>query len=343
MKRIKNKRAARMWRKEKKRKLRIPFKRDYRIGKAKKRKPISRRAVFVSCALLALSAIVYAALFSEAVRIRKITVTGVENIAAGDLESLVRNEMAGKKYDIVPGDNYFFQDEEKLETKIKGMFTEIDSVNVGIRFPDEIVLEVREKNTALIWCRDMCYFVNDAGTAFLLADEGELIKEQKQFIKIIEEADIAEESEEERQEILEEAEGEAAAGEEAEAEPAAQEEGTSVEDIEAELQEGASVLPAISVNEKVADESFIGFAVEMGDLVSHNSKIKLKYFKTKGYKTRELIGFTDQNMRLYFDTTKSAEKQAKNLDYLLNDAIEKEEIDTLRYIYLKNEDRVFYK
>ncbi len=341
MKRIKSKRAARLWKKEKKRKLRISFKRNRSIGAAKKRKPISRRAVLVSCVFLMISVIIYAALFSQAVRIKKITVTGAENIIVGDLESLARNEMAGKKYDLIPGDNYFFQDADSLETKIEEAFAEIEGVNVSMRFPDEIVLELREKNTALIWCRNMCYFVNDKGVAFLLADEGGLIKEQKHFIKIIEEADIAEESEEERQEILEEAEG--GDGNSTEVEPAAKGADMSVADIEAELQEGMSVLPAIIVNEKVADESFIRFAMEIGDLVGRNSKIRLKYFKTKGYKTRELIGFTDQNTRLYFDTTKSAEKQAKNLDYLLSNAIEKENIDALRYIYLKNEDRVFYK
>jgi hypothetical protein len=125
--------------------------------------------------------------------------------------------------------------------------------------------------------------------------------------------------------------------------PEGEETGTSVQDIEAMTQEGSSVLPAITLNEQVSDASFVSFAVEISSLIGHNSKVKIKYFKTKGYRTRELIGFTDKNTKLYFDTTKSAEKQAKNLDYLLGEAIDKEKIDTLQYIYLKNEDRVFYK
>ena len=118
---------------------------------------------------------------------------------------------------------------------------------------------------------------------------------------------------------------------------------SSVDDIEAELKDSLFVLPAISLNEQIADASFIGFALEINRLVNHNAKMKIQYFKTKGYLTRELIGFTDKNTKLYFDTTKSAERQAKNLNYFLDEAIDKEKIDGLQYIYLKNEDRVFYK
>ena len=168
---------------------------------------------------------------------------------------------------------------------------------------------------------------------------------QKNFIKIIEEAQIAEETQEERQSILDETGDEVAVDKKTSGEENADmgSENSGVDDIEAELKNSLYVLPAISLNEQIADESFISFSLEINRLVSHNAKMKIKYFKTKGYLTRELIGFTDKNTKLYFDTTKSAERQAKNLSYFLDEAIDKEKIDGLQYVYLKNEDRVFYK
>jgi len=283
-------------------------------------------------------------LLSGALRINKITIIGTENIAAGKLEELVKGEMAIKKYGFLPGDSFLFQDKEALKKKIKENFTEVESANISLVFPDEIILDIKEKNTALIWCRDACYFVNEKGVAFFIADEGRMIKEQKRFVKIIEEADIAEETEEERKAIMEEAGGGEAESADAKEDGIKNaEDGSGAEDIEAENSEESPVLPPITLNEKVADENFIGFAVKVGELLENNTKIKLKYFKTKGYRTREIIGFTSQNTRLYFDTTKSAEKQVKNMNYLLKEVIGEEKIDTLQYIYLKNEDRVFYK
>ena len=342
MKQLKNKRAARSWQKKKKRakfSLKLNFHRDK--SKNKRRKAISKRAVVLLAGVLLLLAFLYVVIFSAALRIKTVRTIGNENIAAGKLEDVARNEMAGKTYGFIPRDNYLFVDKKKIKSKLAENFSEIENVEVGLKFPNEIILNVKEKNMALIWCRNQCYFVNDKGAAFLLADEGELIREQKHFIKIMEEAQIAEETAAERTAMQKEV------GENATAKQKDAKEGengnASAGGAGGVAQEGASVLSAIALNEQVADEGFIRFAVELSGLVSQNSKLKIKYFKTKGYQSRELIGFTDKNTKLYFDTTKSAAKQAKNLDYLLNEAIDESKIDTLQYIYLKNEDRVFYK
>ncbi|MDD3006840.1 MAG: FtsQ-type POTRA domain-containing protein [Candidatus Pacebacteria bacterium] len=344
MKQLKNKNTVRSWQKKKKKKkisLKLDLRRSKNTSKNKKRKPINKRAVASFIGGLAVIALFYFALYADNLRIKTIGVSGNENVAVNKMESIVRDEISAKKFGFIPGDNCLLVDREEIKNKLMENFSEIESIDVNVNFPNEIILKVQEKNTALIWCRDQCYFVNDQGVAFLLADEGELIKEQKHFIKIIEEAQIAEETETERQSMQKEV------GEDADNVEKNMMEGenygSNVEDIETAVQKGFSVLPAITLNEKVSDVSFVSFAVEISGLVGRNQRLKIKYFKTKGYRTRELIGFTDKNTKLYFDTTKSAEKQAKNLDYLLNEAIDKEKIDTLQYIYLKNEDRVFYK
>lgn len=344
MKQLKNKNTVKSWQKKKKKQkfsLKLDFRRDKNMSKSKKRKPINKRAVASGVGVLAVFALFYFALYADNLRIKTISVSGNENVVVDKVEASVRSEMAAKKFGFIPGDNCLFVNGEKIKTKLMESFSEIETIDVKVNFPNELVLNVKEKNTALIWCRNQCYFVNDQGVAFLPADEGELVKEQKNFIKIIEETQIAEETEAQRQAMQKEV-GEAVASPAKNATENAKD-NSMVQDIEAAAQEVSSVLPAITLNEQVSDASFVGFAVEISNLVSRNSKVKIKYFKTKGYRTRELIGFTDKNTRLYFDTTKSAQKQAKNLDYLLNEAIDKEKVDTLQYVYLKNEDRVFYK
>ena len=341
MKQLKNKDTAKSWQRKKK-KTKFSLKLDFHRDKNKKRKPINKRAVFLFLGVLLLSALFYFAIYADNLRIKTIKVSGNENVAVDKVEVAVKGEMSAKKFGFIPGDNYLFLSTEKIKAKLIETFSEIETVDVSLKFPNEIVLDIKEKNAALIWCRNQCYFVNDRGVAFLQADEGELIKEQKNFIKVIEEVKISEETEADRTSMQKEV-GEVVHKTEKDTTEKSVIDSVDVQSAEGAVQEGSSILPAITLNEQVSDKDFISFTVEISGLVSHNSKLKIKYFKTKGYRTRELIGFTDKNTRLYFDTTKSAEKQAKNLDYLLSEAIDKEKIDTLQYIYLKNEDRVFYK
>lgn len=348
MKQLKNKRAAKSWQKKKRKTFPKFDLHAHKNSNKRTRKPISRRKVAAYSGILSLIVFLYFVIYGENLRVKNISVSGNENISVERLQEAVRNEMSGKLCGFLPGDNYLFVDENKIKSKLAADYTEIENVEVSLKFPNEIILNVKEKQSSLIWCRDACYYVNDQGVAFLAANEGELVKEQKNFIKIIEEAQIAEETQEERQSILDKTGDEVtvedeALGEESEATSDMSSYSSSVDDIEAELKDSLFVLPAISLNEQIADASFIGFALEINRLVNHNAKMKIQYFKTKGYLTRELIGFTDKNTKLYFDTTKSAERQAKNLNYFLDEAIDKEKIDGLQYIYLKNEDRVFYK
>jgi len=104
-----------------------------------------------------------------------------------------------------------------------------------------------------------------------------------------------------------------------------------------------SDLPDITVNNQVSDQSFIEFVLDINSRLSGDNRLKIKYYKTKGTNTRELIAFTDKNTKLYFDATKSAEEQMDNLNRFLDESIAKDKIDGLKYIYLKTEDRVFYK
>lgn len=326
MKQARNQRVAHSWQKKKKKRIFSGFK--LRSGKVH----ISRRFLLITLAAGVLLWAIYASIFSGYMRIDEVVVSGNENISSDELQGAVKSVLAAPVFGFLPGDSYLFIDKGEIETVLLGKFAEMDDVQVELGFPKKLKLNVKEKKPALLWCRNECYFVNDAGTVFMSANEAELVQQKKHFIKIIEEAQIIEETAAERQAMEKEA-----------GEPSQESlngEGQAAEDGGTQA---SSVLPAISVGEKVADEGFIKFALDINNLVSHSPKVKVMYFKTKGYKTRELIGFTDKNTRLYFDATASAEKQAKNLDYLLNDAIAEEKADTLQYIYLKNEDRVFYK
>ena len=71
--------------------------------------------------------------------------------------------------------------------------------------------------------------------------------------------------------------------------------------------------------------------------------MKIKYYKTKGIKTRELIAYTDRNIRIYFNATNDAKLQTTYLKDFISKGIGKKEINALEYIYLESGNKIFYK
>lgn len=292
----------------------------------RKRTKGGKKNILLAIPITLLAFFVYIFAFSNLFAINVVEISGNNKTDTNEIRSLAIDIMKqnGKYY--INGNNYFIADEDKIAQKLVEKFTQIKSIKIDKNFPNKLIINVEEKESALIWCRNKCFFMNSQGVAFMEANEEQLVKENQSFIKIQEEAKIEEENEQEgvlTQKIAE----------------AEEKDGVQTEE---QINESQTLL-AINANDKISDENFINFTIDINEKLSYNKRLKVKFYKTKGTKTRELIAFTDKNTRIYFDTTKDLEIQIKNLNYFLNKELEQSQIDNLQYIYLKNQDRIFYK
>lgn len=345
MKRRINRKISHSWQKKRKKshvsfKFKIP---KFNLSKSKIFKMKLGRNRLAGAAVLALAVLcIYLAVFSGYFTIKNIIISGNEIIEKSKIEEAARSQLSFKICGFIPGDSFLFADKKKIAEKLAGDFSEIEKVEITRKFPDRLEIVIKEKIPALIWCRANCYFVNGQGAAFLQADGQEAANPDRHFIKVIEEKDIAEEKQEGSP--SDSASVSAAAVAESGNDPLFVESGDGAhETAETDTETQSNDSSAIAMNEQVSDENFIGFTIDINNKIGYNSKLKIKYYKTKGTRTRELIAFTDKNTRIYFDTTQSAQKQADNLAEFLEKGIEKDKIDGIKYIYLKNDDRVFYK
>ena len=103
------------------------------------------------------------------------------------------------------------------------------------------------------------------------------------------------------------------------------------------------MLEPIKINDKIADEDFINFVFKLDGSIKSETSIKIKYYKTKGVKTREIIAYSDKNIRIYFNTANDAKLQTTYLKEFISKGIGKDEINTLEYIYLESGNKIFYK
>lgn len=112
---------------------------------------------------------------------------------------------------------------------------------------------------------------------------------------------------------------------------------------EKEAEETSVIFEPIKINEAVSDSDFINFAINADREIKNNTTLNIKYYKTKGTKTRELIAYTDKNTRIYFNTNDEASAQADYLKNFLLKGVDEKKIDSLKYIYLKSGNKIFYK
>jgi hypothetical protein len=343
MREFKNRQSSKSWIKKIKRK-----KISFSFGFLKK--IINAKTLTAVIILLLLPLLFYFFAFSNYFGINNIIISGNDTISKVNAEQIVRNELSAKIYKFIPGNNYFFINTDLLAKKLAESFPEIENVMITKKFPNVLYIRINEKRPALIWCRNSCFFVNDQGVAYLPASEEDLNNQNKHFIKIIEQLSIPEENSDGSPDISDSQSqtniitpASAANQGQHSINPSAIQLDAPKSETTASISGAIAVLPDIVINNKVSDESFIKFTLDVNDILSHNAKLKIIYYKTKGTKSRELIAFTDKNTRIYFDATQPAKTQTDNLDYFLEKGIDKEKIDSLKYIYLKNNDRVFYK
>ena len=293
---------------------------------------------------------VYFLFFSQAFLIKEIKISGNRSISSENIENAAKAEMSDAAFGFIPGNNFLFDKNEKIKSALTEEFSEIKSIEIKRIFPNALKIKIVEKEPTIIWCRfDDCYYIDNNGAVFARADNNLKLNADKRIIKIIEEEIIKEEElVEEKSEGEELIEKELAIGE-------LKNEKEIKNEVEIENEKevknsppdkgglGGVVLSPIEINDKVSDGDFIEFALNIDREIKRNTQLKIKFYKTKGTKTRELIAYTDKNIRLYFNAMEDVSLQVRYLKDFLLKGIGKDEIDNLEYIYLESGSRIFYK
>ncbi len=312
--------------------------------------------------------IFYFVFFSEFFAIKKIDIKGNQAISAENIEETIKSKSFASVLGIFSENNFFLNNKEKTKESLLEKFPEIETVTVEKKIPDILEVEITEKNPLILWCRmENCYYLDSEGTAFMAENGENKIYKDRRFIKIIEEIKIKEEKEDINQageKVKSEVLGNNAENKEGEEDESEGEDKKYFQDKdgkeyyeklgnegeikkiyiteEKEIEEEKFLGP-ITAREKAADGDFVAFAMDLDNEIKNQTGLKIIYYKTKGARTREIIAYTDKNIRIYFNTMDEIKSQVKYLKEFLAKGIEENKTNALEYIYLKSGNKVFYK
>ncbi len=282
------------------------------------------------------SFLVYFAFFSKFFLIENIIINGNNNIQSNDIKNVISNEIFKPVFGFIPGNNFFLNLnlDENIKMILLDKFPEIETVKIEKKLSNNITINVVEKRPKLIWCRaNDCYYIDDNGTAITLVDKVRKINEKNRFIKIIEEpggiSDDVGNSKTDDVILSNEIEKTGNAPK---------------PDYDQKSNGGPEeTIGQIKSGDVVSDKDFVSFAAETDKEIKKNTAIEIKYYKTSGTKTRELVAYTENNVKIFFDSTSDAKLQAEYLRDFINKGVGEKDISKIKYIYLRADNKIFYK
>jgi len=299
----------------------------------KKKNNLRSRIILGSFLIIAFSYFVF---FSGFFEIKNIHIENNVNINQEDLKNSFNEILFKKVFGLISLNNFLLIDENNIRAFLLNKYPTIESLEIERKPYNTIIIKVTEKESRIIWCRlENCYYLDKNSVAFANAKTELKLKERP--LKIYEQTSIEEEIEDSATET------QAKNADKIDipyssTNPSAKNE----TDESIGEQQIAPEIPT-KINDRIADADYINFLINIDKQIASKTNLSIKYYKTKGVKTREIIAYTDKNTRLYFDSSEDPSSQVDYLAAFLNNIVSKDKISNLRYVYLKSDNKIFYR
>jgi cell division septal protein FtsQ len=118
-----------------------------------------------------LGVIIYTLFFSPLLAIKSINVIGVQNIDKQSIINIVTADIEGKYMNVFTKNNIILASRNKIEMDLHNKFKRIEDVEITTKFPDKLLIKIKEWESMLVFCsEDQCFVIDKNGRAYAHAD-----------------------------------------------------------------------------------------------------------------------------------------------------------------------------
>jgi cell division protein FtsQ len=111
--------------------------------------------------------IIYAVFFSGFLSINKVDVAGLQEISREAVLENINPEINGKYFKFIDKNNLLLAQKEIIEKKLIRGFVKIENVQIKKKFPNVLVINIKERESTIILCSSGdCYIIDRNGTAY---------------------------------------------------------------------------------------------------------------------------------------------------------------------------------
>ncbi|MFA6974171.1 MAG: FtsQ-type POTRA domain-containing protein [Parcubacteria group bacterium] len=143
-----------------------------RRGKTEKSgSAIWRKVVNALLLLIFVGSTLYLLFFSPFLLVTKTTIGGTQDLDADALRRVADATIAGKYVNVVAKNNLILINKEQVKKALTDRFKRLEDVQVTKKFPDTLVISVRERKSMVILCSaGACFIIDNSGVPYALAD-----------------------------------------------------------------------------------------------------------------------------------------------------------------------------
>lgn len=157
------------------------------ISKNKKTNPIRKKInwgkIIFRLVFLAFWGVVFYVLFlSGKLSANSINISGIKTLDQAKILDEVNSQISGKYGGIIDRNNLIIIRSGKIEKMLMADFKRIKKAEVRKKFPNSINVDIFERKLSLLFCGNgPCFFLDESGDAYELADPDNLNPEEKQI------------------------------------------------------------------------------------------------------------------------------------------------------------------
>jgi cell division septal protein FtsQ len=118
-----------------------------------------------------LGVIFYSLFFAGFLSVNQIKIAGLDELSEKNILDVANSEIGGKYLKIVDKNNLLLINSSSVEKNLKKRFVKIESVKITKKFPNTLIVNIKERESSMVLCPDdECYLIDWQGIAYSKID-----------------------------------------------------------------------------------------------------------------------------------------------------------------------------
>lgn len=118
-----------------------------------------------------LGAIFYSLFLSGFLAINRVEINGIRELDRKNIQNVVDSKIEGEHLGLINKNNLLFISGKSMEKDLTERFVKIESVKIRKKFPNALIIEIRERESSIVLCLSSdCYSIDKSGKAYSKLD-----------------------------------------------------------------------------------------------------------------------------------------------------------------------------
>ncbi len=114
---------------------------------------------------------IHSLFFSPLLDINSVQISGTDKLGVANISETIDAALRGKYAGLFKKNNIILASKNNIEKVLTDRFKKIESVEITKKFPDELLIDIKERQSSLVFCSgESCFVIDNSGQAYASAD-----------------------------------------------------------------------------------------------------------------------------------------------------------------------------